>query len=269
MKNYNFCNNCGKLGHLFHQCKMPITSIGIIAYRLTEQNFIEYLLIRRKDSLGFVDFLRGKYNIYNKKYILNLLNKMTLKEKEFLLTSNFKELWNHLWGINIGIQYRSEEKLSLEKFVELKKGITLDNNEFYNLESLIDESNSKYLNYKEPEWGFPKGRRNYQEKDVQCALREFEEETGYDKSQLKIIQNLLPIEEIYTGSNFKSYKHKYFLAQINNNVLPQSKYQETEVSSIIWKSLEDSISYIREYNLEKLYLIEQVNKILLRYNLYS
>ena len=25
MKSYNFCNNCGKNGHLFHQCKNPIT----------------------------------------------------------------------------------------------------------------------------------------------------------------------------------------------------------------------------------------------------
>jgi len=269
MKNYNFCNNCGKLGHLFHQCKMPITSIGIIAYRINNENTIEYLLIRRKDSLGFVDFLRGKYNINNKEYILNLLNKMTLKEKNFLLISSFKELWCHLWGTNIGIQYRSEEKTSFEKFMKLKEGITSEYNEFYNLESLINESNNIYLNYKEPEWGFPKGRRNYQEKDMQCALREFEEESGYDKSQVKIIQNLLPLEEIYTGSNFKSYKHKYFIAQINNNILPNCKYQETEVSSIIWKSLEDCINYIREYNLEKLSLIQQVNKILLRYNLYT
>ena len=84
MKNYNFCNNCGKLGHLFHQCKMPITSIGIIAFRINNENQIEYLLIRRKDSLGFVDFLRGKYFPNNKEYIISLLNKMTLNEKEFL-----------------------------------------------------------------------------------------------------------------------------------------------------------------------------------------
>ena len=32
MKETTFCNNCGKLGHLFHQCKNPITSIGIIIY---------------------------------------------------------------------------------------------------------------------------------------------------------------------------------------------------------------------------------------------
>ena len=268
MKNYNFCNNCGKLGHLFHQCKMPITSIGIIAYRINN-NAIEYLLIRRKDSLGFVDFLRGKYNINNKEYILNLINKMTINEKNFLLNATFKELWNHLWGDNVGIQYRSEEKLSQEKFETLKSGVFINNKFIFNLESLIKESNENYYKYTEPEWGFPKGRRNYQEKDLCCALREFEEETGYDKSQLSIIQNVLPLEEIYTGSNFKSYKHKYFLGYINCNSTAKSSFQESEVSSLEWKSLSSAINDIREYNLEKIDLIIQVNKILEGYNLYS
>ena len=75
-----FCNNCGKHGHSFHQCKLPITSIGIIAIR-KHLNKTELLLIRRKNSLGFVDFMRGKYNLNNIDYIINLFNKMTLEEK--------------------------------------------------------------------------------------------------------------------------------------------------------------------------------------------
>ena len=46
-KGYNsFCNNCGKNGHLFHQCKVPITSIGII---LVDNSGPEnkFLMIRR------------------------------------------------------------------------------------------------------------------------------------------------------------------------------------------------------------------------------
>ena len=30
----NFCNNCGKPGHSFSQCKHPITSIGLIVFRI-------------------------------------------------------------------------------------------------------------------------------------------------------------------------------------------------------------------------------------------
>ena len=100
-------------------------------------------------------------------------------------------------------------------------------------------------------------------------MREFEEETGFDKSQLSIINNLLPVEEIYTGSNFKSYKHKYFVGYISYSSSAKSSFQESEVSSLEWKSLTSAINDIREYNLEKIDLIIQVNKILEGYNLYS
>jgi hypothetical protein len=30
--NMNTCNNCGKLGHQFNQCKLPIISYGIILF---------------------------------------------------------------------------------------------------------------------------------------------------------------------------------------------------------------------------------------------
>ena len=64
----NYCNNCGKPGHIYNQCKIPITSFGIIAFRYNTQNQLEYLMIRRKDTLGYNDFMRGKYSVYNKEY---------------------------------------------------------------------------------------------------------------------------------------------------------------------------------------------------------
>jgi 8-oxo-dGTP pyrophosphatase MutT (NUDIX family) len=261
MKNFNFCNNCGKTGHLFHQCKIPITSIGIIVFRKRPNNStnktIEYLMIRRKDSLGFVDFMRGKYQLTNTEYIVSLLNKMTIGERNRILNEDFMDLWSYLWGENIGIQYRSEEKTSNEKFNSLKET---------KLESLINECKE---HYEEPEWGFPKGRRNYQEKDLMCAIREFEEETGYNRNDLKIIQNLLPLEEIYTGSNYKSYKHKYYIAFMEHDINPENTFQTSEVSRIEWKSIESLVKKIRPYNLEKIAIIEQLNNILLEYKLYS
>ena len=63
----------------------------------------------------------------------------------------------------------------------------------------------------------PKGRRNYKEKDLECALREFEEETGISSLRLNVVENVLPFEETFIGTNHKSYKHKYFLAYLNDN----------------------------------------------------
>lgn len=261
--NYNFCNNCGKTGHVFNQCKYPITSIGVIAFRKIDNDF-QYLMIRRKDTLGYIDFMRGKYPVYNKLYISNIINEMTMDEKRRLQTENFNSLWMSLWGDDIGIQYRGEEKSSRDKFEMLTLGITINNSK-YTLNSLIEESTTSW---NEPEWGFPKGRRNYQEKELSCALREFEEETGYNRTCIKIIQNLLPFEEIFTGSNYKSYKHKYYVAQININEKPTMPFQESEVSDIRWSSYEEAQSLIRPYNLEKFEILTRVNILLKEYRLY-
>lgn len=259
LKEYNFCNNCGKHGHLFHQCKNPITSVGLIVFN--NKKTLNYLMIRRKDSLGYVDFMRGKYPLFNKRYLLNIINEMTISEKNKLLNCDFDTLWKELWGQHIGVQYRSEEKTSREKFNSLKAGITLKTIN-YNLNSLIDES---HCLWEEPEWGFPKGRRNYQEKDLTCALREFEEETGCNKNSLKIICNLLPVEELFTGSNYKSYKHKYFIAYMENESIKLDNFQRSEVSKIEWKTFDECIKYIRPYNLEKIDILKRVHHILNTY----
>ena len=269
MKEYNFCNNCGKLGHLFHNCKNPITSLGIIIfndenYKKDNSNEIEYLMIRRKDSLGFVDFLRGKYPLFNKRYLLNIISEMTNEEKNKLLNNDFDNLWEELWGDYIGVQYRGEEKVSKEKFNSLKLGITLLHDE-YTLESLINLSNTSW---KDPEWGFAKGRRNFQEKDLNCALREFEEETGYNKNSIKLIQNLLPLEEVFTGSNYKSYKHKYYIAKLDKSINPISSYQKSEVSKVEWLVLNYGLKIIRPYNLERIDILKKVDNIIKTYNFY-
>jgi hypothetical protein len=59
--------------------------------------------------------------------------------------------------------------------------------------------------------GDSQGRQNLIR--IAGALREFQEETGIHPSKLRVIDNISPLEEIFTGSNYKSYCHKYFLAE--------------------------------------------------------
>ena len=119
---FNFCNNCGKNGHVFHTCKHPIMSIGLIAFRMYE-NKCQYLMIKRKHSLGFVEFVRGKYPINNYEYLINIFNEMTIYEREKIRISTFDELWDYLWGEQMGVQYRVEEKTSNEKYHALQLGV--------------------------------------------------------------------------------------------------------------------------------------------------
>lgn len=261
-KNNNFCNNCGKLGHLYGQCSKPITSTGIILFNKIK-NKKKYLLICRKDSLGYVEFLRGKYPLYNQNYIQNIINEMTISEKEKILNFDFSKLWKELWGDFYGSQYKSEERNAKEKFKQLKEGILLFDDSFFSLSTLIENSTT---DWQEPEWGFPKGRRNYQESDIQCALREFSEETGISKLNLKIIKNIMPFDEIFTGSNFKSYRHRYFLAYTKSTHI-KSKIQQSEVSKINWLTLDECLQKIRPYNLERKQLIQNTEKVLNKYSL--
>ena len=82
---------------------------------------------------------------------------------------------------------------------------------------------------------------------------------------------------MYVGSNHKIYKHKYFLGTIkkadsiekNNSIIFDSYsdydltlYQQSEVSKLEWKTIEQCLESIRPYNLEKKTIITNVNKIL-------
>ena len=81
MNKNTLCNNCGKQGHQFHQCKQPITSYGIILFRSSMKG-IQYLMIRRKDSFGYIDFLRGKYVQNNLEHLQSIFNEMSIFERE-------------------------------------------------------------------------------------------------------------------------------------------------------------------------------------------
>jgi 8-oxo-dGTP pyrophosphatase MutT (NUDIX family) len=237
--------------------KSPIVSIGIIPFTIID-NKIHYLLIRRKDSVGYIDLLRGKYILFYKNYIQNIIDVMTNEEKNKLLNTEFNILWKEMWGKHSAMQYRNEEKNAEDKFNILKNNVNTNNISF-NLEQCIKESETNWV---ENEWGFPKGRKNYQEKDLTCALREFEEETGISKAELNIISNIQPIEEIFIGSNMKSYKHKYYVAYIKNNKNKLNRFQKSEVSKMEWKSVDEALKSFREYQYEKKDMLKKINNTL-------
>ena len=262
------CNNCGKHGHFFHNCKLPITSYGIILFKSSPVG-IQYLMIRRKDSFGFIDFLRGKYSPNNIEYLQHIINEMSMEEKERIMNNHFTDLWNMMWGKNETSQnnLKNEEIILSNKFDLIKNGITI-NNEIITLDTVIKNSTTYW---KETEWEFPKGRRNHLEKDIDCALREFEEETGISKDYISVIENVVPFEEVFIGTNHKSYKHKYFLAMLKEEHIHEDllkNYQKTEVSKLDWKTLDECLESIRPYNLEKKELITNINKVLQEYRLY-
>jgi 8-oxo-dGTP pyrophosphatase MutT (NUDIX family) len=260
-----FCNNCNRNNHVYNNCRAPITSIGVIAFRCGDSG-PEYLMIRRRDSFGFVDFIRGKYSLHDEAYIQRIIDEMTVHEKANLMRLTFDQLWKLLWGdYTRGSQYKNEEMVSFEKYRQVLGGIRTKDGRVKNLQQFIDDSKTRW---NETEWGFPKGRRNYNEKDISCALRECLEETGYDITADNVIQNIAPYEEIFMGSDMKCYKQKYFLAMVDLEKKPKTAHDIMEVGLMKWAPFDECIQMIRPYNLEKIGIIRKINNILSKYRIY-
>ena len=292
--NDNYCINCNMNGHVYYNCKKPLLSNGIIAVKISEKDNEEhiFLMVKRKHTFGFIDFVRGKYSVNNKSHLLGMINEMTLGEKDKVMNLDFVSLWNYLWGnmkeneINKDhatkiSNFDNEKKHAENKLKTLKEGVYLEN-DTYNLKQLIEMSDT---NWSDPEWEFPKGRKNIGENDIECAFREFVEETGYTYNDLVLLRNLVPFEEIFIGSNYESYKNKYFVCSfVSNNMesntgivlspdetanISINMFDKYEISEVKWFSYSECLKHIRIYNHEKKRLLSNVNNTLNKYELLS
>lgn len=243
----NVCRNCGDFGHLYKNCKKPIMSFGLVCFRRNKYiNKIEYLLIQRRNSLSFVEFIRGKYEPTDAVYIKHLMSLMTLYERKILRTKSFDTLWNEVWfQAFTQKQLLGDYSTAKQKF-EVLCGSTLF--------TLLAESSTNYF---EPEWGFPKGRRRLKERDVDCAMREFCEETGLNKHEIRVTDDGKPFEEVFYGTNEVLYRHLYYIAEIVKNVYKPmyidycNIHQAREVKNIKWFTEKEVLLKIRDYNPER------------------
>ena len=254
-------NMCKRIQHQYlfendeiRELKKIYESLKNLTGNQLDQN-IHYLMIRRRNSLSYVDFIRGKYDLDDYEYIYNTLLMMTKEEQEDLISKTFEELWSELWTTPIeSIHYNHEFLESKHKFQKLKEGYMIQKCEIQFPLSMKKIFETSCILYEEAEWGFPKGRRNIHEKNIECAKREFQEETGLEESEYQII-NISPLEEIYLGSNHIRYKHIYYFSQMmekkNMEVDKKNTHQKSEVGDIRWVTFEEGFNLIRDYHKEK------------------
>ncbi len=234
-----------------------------------EQGRIEYLLIQRKDSLGFVEILRSKYKLTDIEYIKKQLSGTTQTEREKLLTLSFEQLWTDLWGATNekgSHAYRNEKEASRSKFEVLRTGYVLEGGEEVSLAKLLSEIPDVWDT---PEWGFPKGRLDSFETEFACAMREVKEETGLTLQDFIPIRNLHPIQETFFGSNHIHYCHKYFLAYMPTikdiGIDTNNAHMVREIGNIRWFSLDDALRIIRPDNVEKKEILLKASSLLRNY----
>lgn len=289
-KNIKHCSNCGTPGHSYRDCQSPVTSFGTLLFRIKNKEWsqektlakgvqsvngfegvlqeIEVLLIQRRDSLGYVDLLRGKYSIHDVEYIKKQISGMTDEERQKILKKDFEEIWVEMWGSeSADIQYKKDKENSKNKLMALRDGISLDvSGTVGTLASFIQECS---VHWDTPEWGFPKGRRDGSETDLDCALREMKEETGLKYEDVQVIHNLEPLNENFTGSNRVHYSHKYFVIYVPDGSQvkydPTNPHMKREIGDLGWFSLADAIEKIRPENVEKREILVKLDGLLRNY----
>ena len=265
-KNYNnnICQNCGIKGHHIRNCNNPITSLGVVLYNRDKEG-LKYLLVRRKNTIGFVEFIRGKYAINDKTYILQLFNVMTENEIQLITDKDFPYLWEFLWmdkRFNKTSQkVKRDYDAAFEKFKKIKQGYGENK---ISIEYFIEKKDKFYI---EQEWGFPKGRRNFNENNYNAAIREFIEETNIKKKDIICSPESDNYSEVYISYDNIQYQNIYYLAEYigdGNFTIDKSKHEQfTEISNVDFFSLNSVMDKLRDYDVEKKRLINQINQNLI------
>lgn len=232
-----YCSNCNGRGHLFKECKKPIKSYGIIAFRKSPTNKeLQVCLIRRKNTISYEAFIRGKYRPDE---LPIHLERMTTMEKKKIKQSEWTELYNEICYHRSSKHAQRERKKAKDLYDSINAGV------------LFDDISSDWTI---PEWEFPKGRKYFNETQEECALREFREETNIRETHVRLLGETW--FETFEGTNKRTYQNQYFLAIISPDANDpyidlNSKNQITEIGDVDWFSKKESLRLIREYHTDK------------------
>lgn len=210
-------------------------SYGIIVYTYI-QDEIKFLMTLRRDTFCYECVIRGMYS--DDSMLADYISHITLSERNRILNYPFDMLWKDLWVSTKRRLYRIEYKKASEKFMEKY-------NEIIRLVTNLTTFDTEL-------WEFPKGKMFSEENSIQCALREFEEETNIKKSNVILVKKAGTYDDSFIGNDSRTYQSVYYLGLIHKGMDIKFTYQpcphgirddyvSDEVMSIEWCSYEDTL----------------------------
>lgn len=209
---------------------LPITSYGIVLYKRDEKGKIYFYIQQNRNTFEYVDFIRGLWK--TKEDLIVMFSLMTKEERDMIKNYTFDELWDDLFIYPRYVKNRDRAK---EKYLNSKKYIAPI---LYATEQYIDVNRT-------PSWGFPKGKKNYNESDKTSALRETEEETRINRRFIRL-KNKTFYEEFY-GTDGIKYATVYFLGEIPNTSISNPSYKC--LGNIRKKTLSEEVCEYRWLNI--------------------
>jgi len=214
-------------------------SIGVACCRINCGK-PEVLIVCKRYTYAYNVFVHGRYNSGNNQEIIKLFNEMTIEEKSDIMSLNFNQIWYRIWSS--GTQKMSNFVVSKSKFEN-----TFVADRGARLRSLMAKSS---LNAQKI-WEIPKGKKkNKQENDIHCAVREFNEETGVSKSKYKIFPNKRTYSYIDQGTR---YTNIYYIAV--------AKYQFEPCINFGNSVQLEEVSDIRFANIEEIRLLDKTGRL--------
>lgn len=209
-------------------------STGIALCRKFEDGIVRVLMINKRYTYAFYDFVNGHYNDASDRAIIELFNHMTIDEKLDINSMNFAQMWYRVWLHN-RVAYHNA---AMARWNELVSG---DNGE--RLKRLMRRS---VFCAPSRIWEIPKGRKKYSgERDMDCAIREFYEETGIPRGMYHITDGTYNMSYIESGVQ---YEIRYFIAItsriIDHKINSSSMTQLGELCDMQWVSAADMAAYV-------------------------
>lgn len=222
----------------------PITSYGCICrYQEDKEKEPEYLLVSKNIGFEYIDFIAGNYRDSSLYFLLGGLSE---DERQRILNCQFPVLWNDLYNREADGETFN---YALGKFSIIKPFLS-------SLFEILPHDKNHYSL-----WSFPKGRVNYQEEiaesPINCALREFSEETGGLELKMEYLIRSNPIIERYLGSNSKNYQTNYFIFNSPERFEIPQLPATCESSQVKWMTMSQCRQVLIEPRLKIIEMVEE------------
>ena len=211
------------------------TSIGLALCR--NLDVPEILLVKARLTYNYTSFIFGKYKIWEIEKLQSKFDGMTQQEKLLIWSCDFSKMWYHIWLRVPSADNPSDTFWSFYVNCKSKFDKLIMRDSGKKMRQMLNRSKTTELG-----WEIPKGRLEAGESELDCAIREFKEETNITSDMYQLIPSIAPICCSFEDEDI-TYVLKYYVCYtLNNNISININYdnlhQISEISAMNWFSIQ-------------------------------